>query len=436
MRRLSSFVRNWPMAVFFTVSLISTALIFLSRGALLATYFHPAPTDSAMDFFNTLASAASDYPYATGSNYPPLCHLLLKTLHYLVPAGVPSEENLLTLGVASQGLFLRNYENAFIVYIITHALCVAIIALSVCHICARMSEVRRTACVLMVIFAGPMLFLLERGNILIFAITATFVFFALHNSESLPLRGVAYLSIAVAAGLKIYPFIFAFILLREHRTRGFFIILGLTVFLYALPFALLGGLDAVFGFFRGLTAFTAEHSSHGTGLQFSIVNLFSIVELLTGLVAPGWLVLFTTLMTLILGVFLILFSRKRWHGELCAGLMCVLIPSVSYTYSLVFLLPAFIDAFGCNDLGPTERKRSPLDRAETILLLVLTLSLCVIVLPIVQTDGNSVGEVAYPLYWSGLLINLSLIVQLISLGVLGFRHRLNRPVPLQTGAAD
>lgn len=436
MRRLSPFVRNWPITVFFTVSLISTALIFLSRGALLATYFHPAPTDSAMDFFNTLASAASDYPYATGSNYPPLCHILLKTLHYLVPAGVPSEENLLTLGVASQGLFLRNYENAFIVYIITHALCVAIIALSICHICARMNEVRRTACVLMVIFAGPMLFLLERGNILIFAITATFVFFALRNSESLPLRGVAYLSIAVAAGLKIYPFIFAFILLREHRTRAFFIILGLTVFLYALPFALLGGLDAVFGFFRGLTAFTAEHSSHGTGLQFSIVNLFSIVELLTGLVAPDWLVLFTTLMTLILGVFLILFSRKRWHGELCAGLMCILIPSVSYTYSLVFLLPAFIDAFGCNDLGSTERESSPLDRAETILLLALTLSLCVIVLPIIQTNGNATGEVTYPLHWSGLLINLLLISQLVMLAILGlsmFMSKLSHPSLLHTG---
>lgn len=415
MKQLGSFVRNWPTTVFFTFSLLSILAIFFSRGALLDSYFHPAPSDSAMDFFNVLSSGASDFPYTAGSNYPPLCYILLKLLHYFVPAGTPSEAQLLSLNVASPGFFLRNYELSFLVYIAYTVLCVVVIVLSVCHICTNVNEGRRVTCVLMVIISGPMLFLLERGNILIFALATTFLFLSFYRSDSRGLRGLAYFSIAFASGLKIYPFIFSFLLIRERRAKDFLIVLVLTLVAYVVPFALLGGFDAVAGFLHGLMSFTAEHSSHGTGLQYSIVNIYNIIQLLTGFSIPSWLVLLTIFIACFLGIFLIIFSKQRWHGELCAGLMCAFIPSVSYTYNLVFLLPALVEAVAHRDLTGDECETPSTTVCESTLLFALVISQCVITLPIVAVSGNTFEEVTYPLFGSCLIINILLILQILLL---------------------
>lgn len=397
--------------------------ILLSRGLLLDSYFHPAPTDSAMDYFNCLAMATSHQPYADGSNYPPLCFIVLKMLHYVIPAGVPTADQLVQSGAATTGLFLRNYEPAFISYTIFTMLCIVGICISIIHMARSLPEHLRYCIVLVNILSGPFLFLLERGNLLLLSICGVFIFAALRQSPNRALRIIAYISLAISSAIKIYPFIFSFILLGERKHRAFVFTTLFTLTLFVLPFALLGGMDAVSGLLAGLNQFVDAHSAHGLGLQFSIQNTLHIIESVAGLTLPHGLataICFTVLAT---GILLLICERCSWVKFVVAGFLCVTVPSVSYTYSLVMLLPGLT-------MGICDKLSSPhTNRLGPAQLCLLSLSVCTITLPIVALPGNTPESVVYPLYWGGIIINLVLILLFVSIVFGAIRASAHRGLP-------
>lgn len=416
----TSWYRHYiPLLLFALVSGTSFLAIVLSRGSLLNTYFLPTPTDSAMDYFNCLATASSDQPYANGSNYPPLCFIIFKVLHYVVPAGVPDAGQLAQSGAASAGFFLRNYEPAFISYIVFTVLCIVGICFSIIHMTRSLPEPLRYCIVLVNILSGPFLFLLERGNLLLLSVCGVFVFAALYQSPNRALRIIAYISLSISAAIKIYPSIFSFILLSKRRFRAFSFTVLLTLMLFIVPFALLGGMDAISGLLAGLNQFIDEHSVHGLGLQFSILNTLHLVEAIVGSALPRNLEIVLCFVVLVLGVYLLVRKTPSWTKFVVAGLLCVAVPSVSYTYSLVMLLPGLT-------MGVIDRLGSPhTSRLRSIQLCLLSLSACTITLPIVPLPGNAPESVVYPLYWGGLVINLALILLFASI-VLDTIHDLGR----------
>ena len=413
-----------PLLLFAIVSGASFLAILLSRGLLLDSYFHPAPTDSAMDYFNCLAMATSDQPYADGSNYPPLCFIALKILHYIVPTGVPTADQLVQSGTATTGFFLRNYEPAFISYIVFTMLCVVGICISIIHMTRSLPEHLRYCIVLINILSGPFLFLLERGNLLLLSVCGTFIFAALHQSPNRALRIIAYISLSISAAIKIYPFIFSFILLGEHRYRAFSFTALLTFMLFIVPFALLGGMDALFGLLAGLNQFVNDHSAHGFGLQFSILNMLHVLEAILGHALPRSLDTVLCFAVLVLGIYFLIRETSSWTKFVVAGLLCVIVPSVSYTYSLVMLLPGLT-------MGIRDRlSSSHTNKAESIELCLLSLSVCTITLPIVSLPGNTPESVVYPLYWGGVVINLALILLFSSIVLGATRTSNHHDLPL------
>ncbi|MFR1477072.1 MAG: glycosyltransferase 87 family protein [Hydrogeniiclostridium mannosilyticum] len=67
-----------------------------------------------------------------------------------------------------------------------------------------------------VLFSGPMFFLLERGNILIAVFAFSLVFLALYDSEKFSHRLIAYICLAVAAAIKLYPAVLGFLVLYKR----------------------------------------------------------------------------------------------------------------------------------------------------------------------------------------------------------------------------
>ena len=65
--------------------------------------------------------------------------------------------------------------------------------------------------------SAPMVFALERGNPIVHAAAASLLFVAWHDAEARWKRGVAYVSLAVAAALKIVPAVLGVLLLGRAR---------------------------------------------------------------------------------------------------------------------------------------------------------------------------------------------------------------------------
>ena len=63
----------------------------------------------------------------------------------------------------------------------------------------------------------PMIFLLERGNILILVISLLFVFLYGYDSEKASTRHLAYICLAIAVSIKLYPVVFGLLLLRKKK---------------------------------------------------------------------------------------------------------------------------------------------------------------------------------------------------------------------------
>ena len=70
-----------------------------------------------------------------------------------------------------------------------------------------------------VLISSPVLFTLERGNIILFAAICLIFYVFNYNSEKPILRELAYVSLAIAAALKITPAVFGILLLYEKRWK-------------------------------------------------------------------------------------------------------------------------------------------------------------------------------------------------------------------------
>ena len=380
------------------VNLSTFLLIVFSRGSLLPNYFHKYSFDTSMDFFNVLAASARDDLYlGDGYNYPPFCMFMMKCIHYIVPAGVPTIDQINQYG--GDGLYLRTFQNALFAYLLIITTCVLIIALCLIHILKGSNNATKWPACLVVLTSGPFLYMLERGNVIIIALMGTLIFTVFYESESAVGRCLALLSLAVAASIKLYPAVFSIMLLRKRRYKEFLLFVIVFAIIFIVPFWLYGGIDAIFGFIRGLGDFTQEFSTFGMGLQYGMSNMLKIVKGVTGIALPASSSTIGIVIALILCVIAAVKSEQDGLSLLLLGGLCVIVPSISFTYALTFLIPGFI---------VLVRDFKQRDFGAIAVLGLVGLCLLIYVFPLVPIRGNLPDAVQYPLYVGCLIGNIAL----------------------------
>lgn len=409
------------LRIFLLLSTISTALLFLSRGSLFPNYLHNDPGDTFMDYFNVVAFGSAGNPYlnGAGSNYPPLCYIVTKMMHKTVPSGLPSTNDAAIHG--GEGFYLRNTEYAMLPYVVLLIVCVLSIAYCTQRMTLHSDGATRFTPVIAVIMSGPFLFLLERGNLILIALSSTFIYLTFRNSEKEMKKNLAYFSIAFAAGLKIYPFIFAFLELREKNWKAFWKITLWTCLLYGTSFLYFGGIEAIKGMLNGLNSFVDSTTNIGFGNQYGVAILFRSVSKIFGInfINPQFKCVF--LLVLISGVVSILYAPKKWQAVLAAGMLCVLVPSVSFTYTLVFLLPGLVMAI------VDEHHASGF---EVVVCCLAFFSILFILTPFISFPGNDPTEVRYPLTWGCFLQNVALVASFCGVVKMSIASLLSKRSPL------
>lgn len=283
------------------------------------------------DFWHTNHIAHENSPYyGDMSSYPPLVHLIALFFASFCDY-TDGYESVYMSGLGAQ-LSLALFYLVFAAAFAWLEFCV----LSKHKIPLPM----QIAFVIASFFTVGMIYEYERGNYIIYSLLAALFFFAYYDDRRRVLRECACVMLGVAAGIKLYPALFALILLKERRFFAFFRCVAYSLLFLFVPFLFLDrGLSNVSQFLRWMGAFTAEEV--GVGYNYSIANFVGILSaLLRGApVAEVDQGTYGACAFVALGACLLsgLFVNKSYKTFLASALVMLLFPDPSYVYAGIFL---------------------------------------------------------------------------------------------------
>lgn len=376
---------------------------FFTRGAYLSSYFCADWSDTFMDYFNMLENVRLGDPYYASANYPAINFVILKLLFHFVPR----ESLVAASGPREEAMALRASMPAMLPFIILSLTCLLTISLCVRKILSDRDVSTQNWVVASVLLSGPVTFLLERGNLLLIALSFLMLFFAFWRSERAWQRAMAIVALSIASALKLYPAAFALLLIADRRWKDFFLTVVFGLLLLIVPFFVFGGPSAIQAFLDGIRL--SSSTFYGLGGNYSLSNIAGILGGFFGLNTSGVNGLVFQMLGLVLPLIAFILSGQYWERVLAIGLMTLWVPSFSYTYALTLLLPAFVLFLeSCKEL---DTKRQVL----TVLCLIVVFS------PLASAPVASIlalePEVKLVLYWGCVAQNGALIVLYVSLMV-------------------
>lgn len=402
--------QNHNLAKHFSVCVLVGIAVYwlinlLTRSSNIDAYFVTDHGDTAMDYFNMLSNLNNSDPWYANANYPAICFLFWKIMHRFLP-----------VADFQDGFYLRGNMIAQLGYILFVLVCIVIIWEAI-KWCAKGTQGEKILFACALLFSGPMFFLLERGNILLVVLAFSMIFLALYDSPKLFTRIIAYLCLAIAAAIKIYPAVFGLLVLSKKRYKeaGILIALGSTIFI--APFFVFDGLESISKMIEGFSAAADVQLGIGLGINFCINNFIQIVAAFCGrnlTSVPEWV----SVVAVIFCLFLFVISKNEWQKLYALVLLCIWFPSFSYTYTLVLLFLPIISF-----MHRSERWQQ--GRFRIFYAIAFALMIIPYALPMATSLNNILGldYVKFPLSWGAVIINVMLVLVAIMTTIDGIMDR-------------
>lgn len=381
---------------FFALLLI--LCILSTQGAAGHGLFFHDDSDTFMDHYNSMVYNEID-PYENKVIYPPLASLTYRLCLQLVP----KDDYRTVVSDPTQKAQPRNIrigQSFTFQYILFWGAALTLFFVSVdCLKKGKQSE--KAAFTLLFLLSAPFLFMLERGNNILLPLAFSAFFLAFYDARNPFLREFALISLAVAAGYKIYPLVFCVLLLRGRQYREL-----LRTGLYCavtliLPFFLFyDGFTSMKLMLTNIAGFGNKRSSAANldaqlDFQRIFYFLYTGTQKVTGITisearVDQYASLFRYLLT---GICLAgtLFLRKRWKTVMLCAMILYGYPGSCATYLLVFMMLGvilFLDE---------ERERS----VRNVLYLVL---MTLTQIPLIIGAGSS-----WTRYWPTKITSLAVL---------------------------
>lgn len=300
----------------------------IMQGNWIDSYFVNDYHDTGMDYFNMLACLNTDNPYSLDASYPPMCFLILKVFFRFIPDAL----------VGGNGFYYRELMQAQILYIM-FMLAMVIAVWEFVRLSYKGANIDKVLLALGVIFSGPFLFVLERGNLILFSFTCLLVFISYYNAEEKGKRWCAYIALALSASVKMYPAVFGILILYRKRYKEAVWVLFAGIIIFVMPFFAFDGIDSIRYLIHGIEAVTDLTSNLGMGYNFSFINLVKIAGSFLGIKVQEPIMGRFVLPVFICGMVYLL-GKDEWKKVYAAVLLCIWIPDFSYTYTLLlFIIP-------------------------------------------------------------------------------------------------
>lgn len=349
--------QNQFISKIFNITILLYMLFFLinivTSGSYWNSYFFGDVNDSFMDYFNMLALLNNPDPYYQHSFYPPFCFVFLKVLHLLLPKQLQSIESGMTIRNNAVGMFW------FFVLII---ICTIIIMLVLDNIFEKKLKSYE---LVVITLSGPFLFCIQRGNLLFLALIFILLYFMYYDSDDVKKRILAYISLAIAANIKIYPALFGLMTLRKKRYKETVFLLILGIGSFVLPFCFFDGINSVKNFLDAFSLGNELVANQGLGLYIDLDHIRKIVNAVFGLnIIQSQVALVIVTIVLLLFAYI---AKEDWQAWFLIGTATIWFPTFSLRYAIVLFFPAIILVIK----DGIKNSATSVSKFETCLLLLL-----------------------------------------------------------------
>lgn len=407
---------------FFIGMLTITSVYFIANavceGAFLNACFQGTSWNSFTDYFNLIEYVRQGDPYSLSSNYTAINFVIVKCLFQLIP-----RQDLVGMSSpAEEVLALRNTTSALISFILFTLVTILIIAFCIRKLLSRFSEITKNLGVAAILLSSPSLFLIERGNLLLLTLAALLFFFCFRKSDQKWQRILAGLALALASAMKLYPAVFALLYLKEKKIREFIFVTITGFALLIIPFFIFNGVSSIEDFVIGMSA--SVNAELGMGNNYSFSNLIRILyALICGKI--GQIGIIGSIIPFVLTITTYLLAKNEWEKLLSLGIMCVWVPSFSYAYTLLLLLPGMLSLLVAKE---------ETDKYRLLCLILIFVIMVPIPLGLVEPIAKLMPEVNFPLSWSVVIGNIALLLLETSIlikNIFKLREKLNNEQIMQ-----
>lgn len=285
--------------------------------------------DVFMDFFNSVVDCSGDAYGESGVIYPPLVVLFYKfcSMFFNIDSMKASEVRETSLGMIIFVCFT----------IVSYILFAKLI-----YKYKNGSFANKSLFAFFTLFSFPMIYLIERGNIIVLVLPLLLYFVNEYDSDVKYKRHLAYICLAISVAIKIYPVFFGLLLLKKKKNfKNILLCIFYGAIFFFVPFIFVGGFSQLGVLIHNILYTSSMFGSKGFGFKVSISNTFSLFGHVFNHVrlfeTAGTMFL---IITVLAGLFLILFNKwnEDWKIYAVISLIIILVPGFSYIYSVAYMI--------------------------------------------------------------------------------------------------
>lgn len=319
------------------------SFIILNRvcnGYFFEEIFYGLTGDTIFDFFVFLnQNSTSPVAFTTGSN-PPLVRIIFRFIFKSLPESIQNMYP--SVNLSPYGAYdIRMNSFAFLSFWVMFTITIISIA-KMCHERIEGSKFQKNLFVGLMTFSTGIIWSIERGNIVIIAMACTMYFCFNYESLETRCKEISYLLLGVAISLKIYPVLFCLLLLKKKDYKSI-VKVGIYVsILTILPLLLTGGMNTVFGYIGSLFNQVSSESNlrvgylNGLSIMYTIFRLLGIESIFLDNI---WVFrVINYCVCLLMSVLSVYFVKKKWVTILTLVFAMFLLPGITHTYMLCFVL--------------------------------------------------------------------------------------------------
>ena len=361
-----------------------------------------------MDFFNSIQYGRT--PYTRRVIYPPLINVIYGFFGKIVPMSIKANG---TLAIRASVPGVLVFELFCMMTAVVYAIAIAGIK--------GYTKKEKWFLGLGLCFTLPAVFCLERGNSVWLCVAFTMIFVNWYDSPKKMERGVAILSLAIAAAIKIYPAAFGLLLIRHKKWKEALEAIIAGVLVMFVPFVFFTKENrSVTLWISNIINCNKEFQNIGLGLKLNLSNTMQFFEELWGVGLSG----FTTVLTIAILVFdcvMVAFNQKldEWKAIALLSLLMILIPGFSWTYTMLFIIIPVVAFLGKDN-----------NYKKDYIYLVLFILCLALFPPCEQFQAfNRINEgIKYRFGWTTLVESLSLVLLQIGIIVDCLKNKKNRTI--------
>ncbi|MBE6667260.1 MAG: DUF2029 domain-containing protein [Ruminococcaceae bacterium] len=383
----------------FTYSIVTTTMICMLGIMLfyvfaLASMYHNQQSGPALwllsifsDFVEIMNFSLDETPYimgeGAGSSYPPIAIIILYPFA-LICKNVFAQYAHEAMDIDTLTSLVVRHVEFWIAIVLFFLVCITAIVVLASKI-GRFGPIPSLKLSLIICCSSPFVYAIMRGNTIYFALIFVLLFLLFYNSDKPVLREIAYISLAIAGAIKIYPLFFGVLLLRKRRFFSTARVAIYFIIIFFLSFKFFPEQQgAMNSFSENLQGFMFDPERLACFRNLSITAmLYKLVSLFSPLAAESLafhivnIALLATVFTL--SVITALYTRSDFSRLVICFTIIILIPSVTYFYVLIFAIIPFIEYLRSYDR--LDRKTQRLYGFMFMFLLLTPLLLPLIYLP-------------------------------------------------------